>query len=109
MAPSAPESRTTSPAAPTAAAAPDTAAPAAPAPTVTVRYWAAARAAAGTDMETRKGASVGEVVDAAVAAHPELARVAAVASFLLDGRAVRREEPVPDGGTVEVLPPFAGG
>ena len=41
---------------------------------------------------------VGEVVDAAVAAHPELARVAAVASFLLDGRAVGREEPVPDGG-----------
>ena len=47
--------------------------------------------------------------NAAVAAHPELARVAAVASFLLDGRSVGREEPVPDGGTVEVLPPFAGG
>jgi molybdopterin converting factor small subunit len=74
-----------------------------------VRYWAAARAAAGTDSETWTGATVGEVVAAAVAAHPELERVAAVASFLLDGRAVDRGEPVPDGGTVEVLPPFAGG
>jgi molybdopterin converting factor small subunit len=79
------------------------------APTVTVRYWAAARAAAGTDGETLPGATVAQVVDAAVAAHPELARVARVASFLLDGRSVGRDEPVPDGSTVEVLPPFAGG
>lgn len=107
MAPSAPEPRTAPAAPPTAG---PTAGPTvATATTVTVRYWAAARAAAGTDSETRTGASVGEVVDAAVAAHPELARVAAVASFLLDGRSVGREEPVPDGGTVEVLPPFAGG
>jgi molybdopterin converting factor small subunit len=109
MAPSAPEPRTAPPAGPALAAAADTAAPATAATTVTVRYWAAARAAAGTDSETRTGDTVGEVVDAAVVAHPELARVAAVASFLLDGRAVGREEPVPDGGTVEVLPPFAGG
>jgi molybdopterin converting factor small subunit len=74
-----------------------------------VRYWAAARAAAGTDSETRTGVTVGEVVDAAVAAHPDLARVARVASFLLDGRTVGRDAPVVDGGTVEVLPPFAGG
>jgi len=77
--------------------------------TVTVRYWAAARAAAGTDSEQRPGATVGQVVEASVAAHPDLARVAAVATFLLDGRSVGRDEPVPDGGTVEVLPPFAGG
>ncbi len=78
-------------------------------PTVTVRYWAAARAAAGTDSETVSGATVREVLEVAVAAHPDLARVAAVATFLLDGRSVTRDEPVPDGGTVEVLPPFAGG
>jgi sulfur-carrier protein len=77
--------------------------------TVTVRYWAAARAAAGVDSETRTGATVGEVVDASVAAHPDLARVARVASFLLDGRKVGRDDRVTDGGTVEVLPPFAGG
>ena len=77
--------------------------------TVTVRYWAAARAAAGTDGEVLPGDTVGAVVDAAVAAHPELARVARVASFLLDGRKVTREAAVGDGETVEVLPPFAGG
>lgn len=96
MASSGPESRT----APTAGSA---------LATVTMRYWAAARAAAGVDSEMRTGATVGEVVDAAVAAHPDLARVARVASFLLDGRKVGRDVRVSDGGTVEVLPPFAGG
>ena len=99
MAPSAPEPSTVPAAGPTVATP----------TTVTVRYWAAARAAAGTDSETLAGATVREVVDAAVAAHPDLARVAAVATFLLDGRSVTRDDPVPDGGTVEVLPPFAGG
>jgi len=106
MAPSGPESRT---AEPVGGAVPATPVAAASAATVTVRYWAAARAAAGTDSEVRTGATVGEVVDAAVTAHPELARVARVASFLLDGRKVGRDAPVVDGGTVEVLPPFAGG
>jgi molybdopterin converting factor small subunit len=76
---------------------------------VTVRYWAAARAAAGTDSDVQEGATVGAVLDAAVAAHPALERVARVATFLLDGRKVGREVPVTPGATVEVLPPFAGG
>jgi molybdopterin converting factor small subunit len=96
MAPTAPESRTL-----------DGAAGAAP--VVTVRYWAAARAATGTDSDARSGTTVGEVVDAAIAAHPGLGRVAQVATFLLDGRKVARDVPVDDGATVEVLPPFAGG
>ncbi|WP_083707249.1 MoaD/ThiS family protein [Intrasporangium flavum] len=82
---------------------------AAPASGVTVRYWAAARAAAGTDSDVQPGDTVGSVVDAAVAAHPGLERVARVATFLLDGRKVGRETSVPAGATVEVLPPFAGG
>ncbi|MGO4596044.1 MoaD/ThiS family protein [Terrabacter sp. 2RAF25] len=77
--------------------------------TVTVRYWAAARAATGTDSEQRSGATVGEVVDAAVVAHPDLGHVATVATFLLDGRKVGRDHVVAAGATVEVLPPFAGG
>lgn len=81
----------------------------APTGSVTVRYWAAARAAAGMDSEPLSGATVGEVVDAAVARHPELGRVARVATFLLDGRAASREAPVTDGAALEVLPPFAGG
>lgn len=77
--------------------------------TVTVRYWAAARAAAGTDSDSQAGGTVGEVVDAAARAHPGLERVTRVATFLMDGRKVGRDEPVAAGATVEVLPPFAGG
>jgi molybdopterin converting factor small subunit len=76
---------------------------------VAVRYWAAARAAAGVDSDRQPGDTVGAVVDAAVAAHPALARVARVATFLVDGRNATRETPVRPGATVEVLPPFAGG
>src|SRR6476620_6974727 len=53
---------------------------------VTVRDWAAARAAAGADADVQPGDTVGAVVDAAVAAHPGLERVARVGTFLLDGR-----------------------
>ena len=76
---------------------------------VRVRYWAAARAATGVDTDTQPGTTVGAVVDAAVRAHPELARIARVATFLVDGRAAGREVTVAPGATLEVLPPFAGG
>ncbi|WP_217493908.1 MoaD/ThiS family protein [Humibacillus sp. DSM 29435] len=76
---------------------------------ITVRYWAAARAATGVDAEQVRGTTVGAVVDAAVARHPDLSRVARVATLLLDGRAVSRDAPVLVGATLEVLPPFAGG
>ena len=78
--------------------------------TVTVRYWAGARAAAGvesdvvTDCET-----VAAVVAAVDALHPSLATVTAVSTLLLDGRAAHRDQEVPDGSVLEVLPPFAGG
>lgn len=76
----------------------------------TVRYWAGARAAAGVSEDPAvPGEVVGEVVDAVVARRPALAAVVAVASLLVDGRRVGRDEPVPDGAVVEVLPPFAGG
>ncbi|EWS99841.1 thiamine biosynthesis protein ThiS, partial [Intrasporangium oryzae NRRL B-24470] len=65
--------------------------------------------AAGLDAEVLPGDTVGAVLAAAVGAHPGLERVAGVATFLLDGRAVGRDEPVPAGSTLEVLPPFAGG
>ena len=77
---------------------------------VTVRYWAAAREAAGRDSEVATGcATVGAVVDQVTARHPALARVAAVSSLLLDGRSTTRAAAVGDGAVVEVLPPFAGG
>lgn len=77
---------------------------------VTVRYWAGARAAAGVTEETLEtGPLVGDVLDAAVAAHPALAGVAAVCSVLVDGRAVPRDTVIEGGTVVEILPPFAGG
>lgn len=76
----------------------------------TIRYWAGARAAAGTAEEPFDGATLAEVLDHAAAAHgPALAKVFTVASFLVDGVRARRDDPLADGATVEVLPPFAGG
>ena len=78
-------------------------------PVVTVRYWAAARAATGVDNEQLAGATVGAVMDAAVERHPGLTPVVALASVLVDGLASDRDAPVAAGLTLEVLPPFAGG
>lgn len=79
-------------------------------PRVTLRYWAAARAAAGTAEEPYDGQTLGHVLDSASAAHgEELARVFSVASFLVDGERSGRECRLADGAVVEVLPPFAGG
>jgi len=76
----------------------------------TIRYWAAARAAAGTAEEPYDGRTLAEVIRAAEQRHgPELARVLAVASFLVDGSRADRSSVLPDDATVEVLPPFAGG
>ncbi|MDO5503200.1 MAG: MoaD/ThiS family protein [Actinomycetia bacterium] len=77
-----------------------------------VRYWAGARAAAGTAEEyvtLPDVATVADVVATLEDQHPSLAPVLEVASLLLDGRAARREEPVAGAQTLEVLPPFAGG
>ena len=76
----------------------------------TLRYWAAARAAAGVAEEPFDGTTLGEVLDRAAEVHgPELARVLGVASFLVDGVRSRRDGVLAEGVTVEVLPPFAGG
>ena len=77
---------------------------------VTVRYWAAARAAAGVECDVVTGCTtVGEALAAATALRPALVPVAAVSSLLLDGRAASRDDRLADGAVVEVLPPFAGG
>jgi molybdopterin converting factor small subunit len=76
----------------------------------TIRYWAGARAAAGITEEPYDGHTLGSVLDQAAAAHgPALARVLTVASFLVDGVRTSRDAVLPDGATIEVLPPFAGG
>ena len=80
---------------------------------ITVRYFAAARAAAGSECEqlaVRAGATVGELVDTLGGRSPELARVLSRCSYLCDGMAVRDQaQPLQAGNTIDVLPPFAGG
>lgn len=76
----------------------------------TIRYWAAARAAAGTAEEPYDGATLADVLRAAETAHgADLARVFSVATFLVDGHRAGPSHELPDGGVLEVLPPFAGG
>lgn len=80
---------------------------------VTVRYFAAARAAAGSDSEqlnVPSGVTVGELVDGLGDRSQELARVLSRCSYLCDGVAVRdKAQPLQPGNTIDVLPPFAGG
>ncbi|MBQ0830806.1 MoaD/ThiS family protein [Streptomyces tagetis] len=81
---------------------------------VTVRYWAAAKAAAGVAEEPYEADTLAGVLDAVRERHPgELTRVLTRCSFLVDGdpAGTRARETVrlAEGGTVEVLPPFAGG
>ena len=76
---------------------------------VTVRYWAGARAAAGTEQDHVAGSTVADAVAAVCALHPALEPIVAVSTLLLDGRAVGRDAVLVDGSVLEVLPPFAGG
>jgi molybdopterin synthase sulfur carrier subunit len=75
---------------------------------VTVRYWAGAQRAAGIEQETLSASTVGEL-RAALRQRPGLDRVAAVASFLVDGQQSGENAQLHDGAEVDVLPPFAGG
>ena len=79
--------------------------------TVTVRYFAGARAAAGVDTETRSAESLDELIGQIVATHGErLERVLTACSFLVDGTSTRdRAHTLSPGSVVDVLPPFAGG
>jgi sulfur-carrier protein len=80
---------------------------------VTIRYFAAARAAAGVDAETvilRPGTTVAALVERLAVAGTRLATVLSRCSYLCDGIAVRDEATVlRSGDTIDVLPPFAGG
>jgi molybdopterin synthase sulfur carrier subunit len=96
-------------------------------PNVTVRYWAAAKQAAGVAEEKVSAATLGEALATVVASRAggvtggtargggaqALQSVLSRSSFLVDGEPVgkRAPEAVPLGeaAVVEVLPPFAGG
>lgn len=80
----------------------------------TIRYWAAAKAAAGVAEEPYAATTLAEALATARAAHGEpLASVLERCSYVVDGLPVgaraHADVTLRDGGTVEVLPPFAGG
>ena len=85
------------------------------APTVSVRYWAAARSAAGIDGESVAGETLAEVLAAVHANHPDrrFTDVVAICSIVIGDRPVGSRDPaeirMAQGDTVEFLPPFAGG
>ncbi|MBO3739407.1 MoaD/ThiS family protein [Actinoplanes flavus] len=79
---------------------------------LTVRYFAGARAAAnGTSSESVSAADLDELIQLLVDRHGErLALVLKAASFLVDGLSCHdRSAALPEGVTVDILPPFAGG
>lgn len=80
---------------------------------VTVRFFAAARAAAGNEEETiriRPGTTLSGLVDQLSDRDANLAKVLMRCSYLCDGVAVRDARvPLEDAQTIDVLPPFAGG
>jgi molybdopterin synthase sulfur carrier subunit len=89
---------------------------AAAAPTGTIRYWAAAKAEAGTAEEPYRAATLAEALEQARARHvdhPRFATVLGNCSFLVDSNPVGARDhtavELTEGGTIEVLPPFAGG
>ena len=88
-------------------------------PAVRVRYWAAARSAAGTGQDLLTFAApttLAEVLAAVRAKHadrPRLSEVLSVCSALVADEPVGNRDAcevvVRPGDTVELLPPFAGG
>ncbi|HRD63871.1 MAG TPA: MoaD/ThiS family protein [Nocardioides sp.] len=85
---------------------------------IRVRYWAAAKAAAGTeadDVPVNGSMTLTELRRAVSALHPDtrLAEVLAACSTLIGEQPVGRADPdtvaIEAGSTVEFLPPFAGG
>ena len=80
---------------------------------VTVRFFAAARAAAGNEEETiriRPGTTLSGLVGQLSDRDANLAKVLMRCSFLRDGVAVRDADvALANAQTIDVLPPFAGG
>lgn len=80
----------------------------------TLRYWAGARAAAGTASEETAAATLAEALEQARSGRDaRFAEVLSVCALLVDGDPLGGRDPATvalDGvGVVEVLPPFAGG
>lgn len=78
-------------------------------PEVTIRYFAAARSAAGQSTATAEATSIRDLVSTVSADRPELARVLSICTFLLNGERAEPGTALQAGAQVDALPPFAGG
>jgi molybdopterin converting factor small subunit len=83
---------------------------------VTIRYWAAAKDAAGRPEESVEAVTLRDALNVAVASRKPDTRLADVirrASFLVNadpvGRVAKESVVLAEGAVIEVLPPFAGG
>jgi len=83
---------------------------------VKIRYWAAAKDAAGIAEEVIDAETLADALDVARGAHsgdPRFAAVLARSSFLVNeapaGRRAAESITLPQGAVIEVLPAFAGG
>jgi molybdopterin converting factor small subunit len=77
-----------------------------------VRYWAGARAVAGTSEESLPAGSLDDLLAAICTEHGErMAQLLEVGLVLVDGERVPRgvDRVLADSAIVEILPPFAGG
>ncbi len=83
---------------------------------VTIRYWAAAKDAAGMPEESVEAVSLADALSAAIARRApgdRLGEIFTRSSFLVNaspaGRAAKEALILDDDAVIEVLPPFAGG
>lgn len=82
---------------------------------VTMRYWAAAKDAAGVSEQSVTADTLAEALAAVTMSGDRTALRAVIArsSFLVDaapvGRRAAESVQLEDGNVIEVLPPFAGG
>jgi molybdopterin converting factor small subunit len=85
---------------------------------VTIRYWAAAKDAAGVAAESLDAGTLAEALSAALDSRDRergerLRGVLARSSFLIDGQSAsgrpHQEIALAETAVIEVLPPFAGG
>jgi molybdopterin synthase sulfur carrier subunit len=77
---------------------------------IEIRYFAAARAAAGVSIQRVEPASLTQILATVCADNAQLAHVIDQCSFLVDSVAVNdMDMPVHAGSFIDVLPRFAGG
>lgn len=77
---------------------------------IEIRYFAAARAAAGVSIQHVEPSSLSQILAAVTANNAQLAHVIEQCSFLVDSVAVNdMNMPIHPGSFIDVLPRFAGG